>query len=327
MDRRTFISCATCGLLVPTLGASAPVEGKVYRIGVLTLTNFGTATLGSVLAKALAARGYIVGRNITLEERSAEGRPDRLAPLAAELVNLRVDAIVAGPADAIRAVHEATTTIPIVMAFSGDDPVKNGFVASLARPGGNVTGITAQARDLAPKSMELLREAVPGLKRIAVLTNPSRAEHAEFVRMIDTERTQDVTLFAVSARGADGYAAAFAEATGERAEGMVILGDVTFTRDSAQLAQLALTRRLPAIYLFREFAVAGGLLSYGPDHLEILDLAAQYIDKILNGANPAELPVRRPTKFNLAINLKTAKTLDLKIPHFLAQLADELIDS
>ena len=307
------------------LAAEAQQAAKVYRIGVLSLTTFENTTLAAVMMKGLSRRGYVVGRNIVFEEKFADGKVDRLPALAAELVRLKVDIIVAGPAVAIRAAHDATTTIPIVMAFSGEDPVKSGFVNSLARPGGNVTGVTAVARDLAPKTIELLRDAVPGVTRVAILTHPSRPEHAEYVRLIQAVRPQGMQLQVLEAGGPDQYDAAFAAMTKQRAEGLVILGDVMFTRDSGRLAELALLHELPSVYLYKAFVLAGGLMAYGPDLWQLLDLATQYIDKILKGANPGELPIQQPTTFKLALNIKTAKALGLTIPQSLLLRADEVI--
>ena len=325
MDRRTFVCSASGALLVTAFPAVAQHSAKVYRIGVLSLTEFKKMTLGKALIETLATRGYVLGQNIVIEERIAEGKVERLPVLAAELVQLKVDLIVAGPAVAIRAAHNATTKIPIVMAFSGDDPVKSGFVASLARPGGNVTGVTAQARDLAPKCMELLRDAVPGITRVAVLTNSLRPEHVEYVKMMQAGRPHGLQLQPVEAGGPDQYQSAFAAMTKEHADAVIILGDVMFTRDSGRLAELAVAHRLPSIYIFEEFVLAGGLLAYGPDEQQLLDLASQYIEKILKGANPAELPVAQPTKFHLAINKKTARALGLTIPHPLLLRATEVI--
>ena len=325
MDRRKFI-CTLVGGIAAGPQAAFAQPAKLYRIGFLSLTAFGDATLAGVLLAELRTRGYVVGRNIAFEERVADSKADRLAALAAELVRLDVDMIVAGPAVAIRAAHDATTTIPIVMAFSADDPVKSGFVASLARPGGNVTGVTALARDLAPKWTELLREAVPGMTRLAVMTNPARPEHAEYVRMMTAARPVGLQLQTFEAQGPGQYESAFAAMTNERAVGVVILGDVMFTRDSRQLAALALSHRLPSIYLFRAFTLAGGLMTYGPDEAQLLSLAGEFIDKILQGANPAELPVQQPTMFKLALNMKTANALHLAIPQSLRLRAQEVVE-
>ena len=312
--------------IVVPLAAEAQQARRVYKIGVLSLTKFDGTTLAKVMAEGLGRRGYVVGRDIVIEDKSADGQANRLPALASELVGLKVDLIVAGAAVAIRAAHDATTTIPIVMAFSGEDPVKSGFVASLGRPGGNVTGVTAVARDLAPKTLELLRDAVPGLTRVAVLTNPARPEHAEYLRIVQAVRPQSVQLQVLEAAGPDQYDAAFAAMTQQRAEGLIIFGDVMFTRDSKRLAELARLHGLPSVYLHKAFVVAGGLMAYGPDLRQLLDLATEYIDQILKGANPGSLPVQQPTTFKLAINIKTAKALGLSIPQSLRLRVDEVIE-
>ena len=307
------------------LAAATPQAAKVYRIGVLSFTTFDNTTLAAVMTEGLARLGYVDGQNLVVEDRFADGKADRLPALAAELVRLKVDVIVAGNTFAIRAARDATTTIPIVMAFSGDDPVKSGFVTSLARPGGNVTGVTAVARDLAPKLVELLRDAVPGITRVAVLTNPGRPEHAEYVRILQASTPRRIELQVLGARSPDQYDAAFAAMTKERAEGLVILGDIMFTRDSERLAALALSHKLPSVYLYKPFFVARGLMAYGPDVRETVELALPYVDRILKGAKPGDLPVQQPTTFKLYVNTKTAKALGLTIPPSLLQRAEDKI--
>ncbi len=307
------------------LAAKAQQARRAYKIGVLSLASFEGTTLAKVVTEGLGRRGYVVGQNIGIEDRFADGRVDRLPALAAELVSLKVDVIVAGAAVAIRAAHDATTTIPIVMAFSGEDPVRSGFVASLGRPGGNITGVTAIARDLTPKTLELLRDAVPGLTRVAVLTNPARPEHVEYMRIVQAVRPKGMQLQLLEAARPDQYEAAFAAMTRQHAEGLVIFGDVMYTRDSKRLAELARLHALPSVYLHKAFVVAGGLMSYGPDLRQLLDLATEYIDKILKGANPGALPVQQPKTFKLAINLQTAKAIGLKIPQSLLLRADQVV--
>jgi len=325
--RKTVLALGVLGVWSITVphAAKARQAGRVYKIGVLSLTAFDGTTLARVVTEGLGRRGYVVGRNIVIEDKFADGKVDRLPALAAELVDFKVDLIVAGAAVAIRAAHNATRTIPIVMAFSGEDPVKSGFVASLGRPGGNVTGVTAVARDLAPKTLELLRDAVPGLTRVAVLTNPARPEHAEYMRGVQAVSPQGMQLQVFEAAGPDQYDAAFAAMTQQRADGLVIFGDVMFTRDSERLAELARLHALPSVYLHKAFVVSGGLMTYGPDLRQLLDLATEYVDKILKGADPGALPVQQPTTFKLAINIKTAKALGLTIPQSLLLRADEVI--
>ena len=326
MNRRAFLGVMTASALAAPAATGAQPAKQTYRVGVLSNTKFNNTTLGAVIAEDLGKRGYVTGRNLVIDERLADSKIDQLPRLAAELVSLHVDVIAAGPTEAIQAARDATTTIPIVMAYSGDDPVTRGYVASLARPGGNVTGVTALARDLAPKMMEVLRDTVPGITRIAVLANPSRPEHTAYLEIMRATPPPGVQVHAVEARGPDQYAAAFAAMTREHARGLVILGDVTFTRDSGQIAELAAQHRLPAVSLYRVFATAGGLLAYGPDQGRLLDLAADYVDRILKGAKPADLPVQQPTVLRLVVNLKTAKTLGLTIPPSLLLRADETIE-
>ena len=317
MDRRTLLGWVALGFMAMPRAAEAQQATRVFRIGVLSLATVDKNTLAALMIEGLNKRGYAVGRDIAVEERIADGRVDRLPALAAELVRLKVDLIFAGHTSAIRAARDATRSIPIVMAFSGDDPVQNGFVASLARPGGNVTGVTTIVRDLVPKMIELLRDTMPGLSQVAVLTNPSRPEHGEYVRIARATLPRGMQLHVVEAAQLDQYDAAFATMTKLHAEALLILGDVVFTRDSARLAELALSHRLPSVYLYKPFVAAGGLMAYGPDLYQTLDLATQYVDKIIKGADPANLPVQQPTIFKLAINLKAAKALGLTIPQSL----------
>ena len=325
MPRRTVFALVlilSVWSMALSLAAEAQQAARVYRIGILSLTSFEDTTLAAVTTEGLGRLGYVVGRNLVVEDKFADGKVERLPALAAELVRLKVDVIVAGHTSAIRAARDATTTIPIVMSFIGDDPVKSGFVTSLARPGGNITGVTAVARDLAPKTLDLLRDAVPGLTRLAVLTNPARPEHTEYVRILQAVRPQRIELQVLEVRNPDQYDAAFAAMTKQRAEGLVILGDIMFTRDSKRLADLALLHKLPSVYLWKVFPREGGLMAYGPDLRQLLDLGTEYVDKILKGAKPGDLPVQQPTSFKLAINTTTAKALGLTIPQSVLQRAD-----
>ena len=326
--RRTFISLLTGGLPFLALRSFAQPVGRIVRVGYLSLLSPDPTSSGGEffrgIREELAKRGYVVGRNIVFEERYALGQADKLPALAADLAESNVDVIVAGPTTAIRAAHVATTKIPIVMAFSGDDPVKSGFVKSLARPGTNVTGVTAQVRDIAPKWVELLRNVVGSIERVAVLTNPAQPEHASYLSVMQETLPAGMRLQIAEVRQRQ-YEEAFAGMRKEHTQGLVILGNVLFTQDSGQLADLALSYRLPSVYLFKAFPDAGGLMSYGPSHHEIFDLAAEYIDRILKGSRPGELPVRQPTKFELVINAKTAKTLGITIPQPLLLLANEVI--
>ena len=327
MDRRTLIGTLVGCILALPLLVNAQPAGRIYRIGYLhPATSQDPGGAFSAFKQALAGLGYSVDRNVKFEARFADGKLERLPSLAAELVALRVDVLVAVSPSAIRAARDATATIPIVMAFSGDDPVKSGFVASLARPGGNITGMTSLTSELAPKWIELLRDAIPGIRRIAVLRSAVRPDHMEQVDVMQAAaRPRGVRLQVVEVRDREEYGAAFEDMTRQHAEAVVILSGPEFAQNLVQLAELAATHRLPSLWQYRDFVVAGGLLSYGPNIPDLSARAAVFVDKILKGANPGELPVQQPTKFELAINLKTAQTLGLIIPQSLLLRADEVI--
>ena len=264
-----------------------------------------------------------------IEYRSAEGRLERLPALAAELVSLKVDVIVARATVAALAAKQATRTIPIVFP-TVSDPVATGLVTSFARPGENVTGLSFFTPELVGKSMELLKEAVPGVSRIAVLWQPPAfAEHQGKALLKAAEvaaRTLGVRLQVVEARGPDDFERAFSEMTGAGADALVVLTSATFAQARRRLVDLTAKSRLPAMYPLREYVDAGGLMSYGPNVLDQFRRAAIYVDKILKGAKPGDLPIEQPTKFDLVINLKTAKALGLTIPPSLLQRADQVIE-
>ncbi len=327
MDRRTLIGTLLgCVLALPLVVNGKPAR-KTYRIGYLNpATSQDPGGAFSALKQALAGLGYLAGRNVKFEARFAGGSLERLPSLAAELVTLKVDVLVAVSPSAIRAARDATATIPIVMAFSGDDPVKSGFIASLARPGGNITGMTSLTSELAPKWVELFQDAMPGIERIAVLRSPLRPDHTEQVEVMQAAaRPHGVRLQVVEARDLEQYGPAFEDMTRQRAEAVIILSGPEFAQNLVQLAKLAAVHRLPSLWQFRDFVVAGGLLSYGPNIPDLSAGAAVFVDKILKGTNPGELPVQQPTKFELAINLKTAQRLGLSIPQSLLLRADEVI--
>jgi putative tryptophan/tyrosine transport system substrate-binding protein len=327
VSRRAFVTIVAGGCVLVQRTVRAQQAGKVYRIGYLhPATSQDPGGAFAALKQALAGLGYLVDRNLKFEERFAGGKLERLPSLAAELVALRVDIIVAVSPSAIRAARDATATVPIVMAFSGDDPVKGGFVASLARPGGNITGMTSLTSELAAKWIELLQDAMPGIKRIAVLRSPVRPDHTEQVDVMEAAaRSSGVRLEVVEARDLEQYGTAFEDMTHKRAEAVIVLSGPEFAQNLARLADLAAMHRLPSLWQYRDFVVAGGLLSYGPNIPDLSARAAVFVDKILRGANPGELPVQQPTKFELAINLKTARALGLTIPQSLLLRADEVI--
>ena len=270
--------------------------------------------------------GYVEGQSIEFRESFADGQQERMALLAGELVREHVDVIVPASPPAIRAAKEATKTIPIVMV-TGDDPVRSGFVSSLARPGGNITGVTFLRVDLFAKNMELLRQLLPSLRRVAFLWDPTMPSvNEDLVRVESAARVLGVRLQVVAARGAKDYEGAFAAMAREHADAVVVAATPTFIQDRSQLVRLAAAHHLPAAYGFKEDAEAGGLLSYGPRQTDAIRLAATYVDKTLKGAKPADLPVEQPTKFELVINLKTAKALGLTIPPSLLLRADQVIE-
>lgn len=312
MTRRSFFVAMGCAFV--TWPSAAHLQGRPYRIGYLHPNDSRDAAYPAFM-RALKDRGYLVDRNAIVEERFAHDSPERLPALAEDLVAERVDVIVAVSPAAIRAARAATRTIPIVMAFSGEDPVKSGFAESLARPGGNTTGLTAMSLDIAPKKLEVLRDMVPGLVSVAVLRSRVIAEHTAQVNVLQTAaQGYGMRLHVEEVGGAEQYAAAFARIAGAGNQALVVLSGPEFTHNRHLLVSLAAQYRLPSIYSFAEIVEAGGLASYGPGHTDLSAQAVDYVDKILHGADPAELPIQQPTRFQLAINMKTAKALGLTIP-------------
>jgi putative ABC transport system substrate-binding protein len=268
--------------------------------------------------------GYVEGSNITIERRSAEGRPERLQALAADLVQLHVDVIVTATTAATQAAQRATTTIPIVFALA-DEPVELGLIASVAKPGGNITGLTGLMAELTAKRLELLKELSPRVKRVAVLWGPYPFSAPVLKEVESAGRTLGLTLHEIEVREPTELDSAFARMTAWRAEALLVLPHPMFVAQRTHLAELAAKHRLPSTYHLKEFVEVGGLMSYAPDMADMSRRAAGYVDKILKGAKPGELPVEQPTKFELAINLKTAKALGLKVPQSLLLQADKLI--
>jgi putative ABC transport system substrate-binding protein len=310
--------------LATPLATEALQATKVHRIGLL---RSGSPTSDSHLLEAfrqgLRALGYVEGQNLVIEARYAEGSEERYHDLAAELVRLQVDVIVAGGGSAIRAAQHATHTIPIVMAGTGD-AVASGFVASLAHPGGNITGLSDLGAELPGKRLEFLKELVPQRARIAVLGNPASPQmHTLTV----AARALGIQLHVVELRRADELATAFAAMSQEHTDALLVIDDgQLLNRQRARVvADLAAQHRLPAMYSWREYVDAGLLMSYGPSQRDMQRRVATYVDKILKGAKPADLPVEQPTKFELIINLKTAQALDLTIPPSILLQADEVI--
>jgi ABC-type uncharacterized transport system substrate-binding protein len=316
-------------LLAVAVITEAQQPKKVFRIGYLSNTDAATdASRAERIRLALRELGYIEGQNIAIEYRYSEGKRDRAPELAAELVRLKVDIIVvAGGETWIRAAKNATKTIPIVMVGLGIDPVKSGLVKSLARPGGNVTGITALGRELGGKRLELLKEAVPKLSRVAVLYDPANPGTVQEVKEIlpIAARALKLTILPSEARAADDFEKAFAAMSKERPDGLVVTGGTVMRPNQKRIAGFALKSRLPSVSSTEEFVDAGGLMSYAADDADNYRRVAIYVDKILKGAKPADLPVEQPTKFELVINLKTAKQIGLTIPQSLLYRADKVV--
>src|SRR6266540_1489646 len=325
-SRRKLLVALSAGALAAPLACFAQQQrSKVARIGVLESTS-SSANQREALIAGLRELGYVEGKNMIIEDRWAEGNYERLPGLAAELVQMKVDVIVAGSTPAIQAAQRATSTIPIVMVRVGD-PVGSGFVASLARPGGNITGLSNINVDLSSKRLELLRDAVPKLSRVTVLVNPANPIHSDSLKRVQaTEKTNSVKISPVEASTASQIEAAFAAMTRERAGAVIVLPDPFFSSQARRIAGLAAQHRLPTMFWTRGPVESGGLMSYGQNNAEHYYRAATYIDKILKGAKPGDLPVEQPTKIELVINLKTAKAIGLTIPQQLILQADQVIE-
>jgi putative ABC transport system substrate-binding protein len=322
------ITLLLVGLFSP-VAAEAQQAAKVARIGWLTFNLAVNPHLPEAFRQGLRDLGYVEGRNLVIEHRSAEGEPERLPALAAELVALKVDVIVAPSTLAALAAKQATRTVPIVFAGVAD-PATSGLVISLARPGGNVTGLSILAPELVGKRLEQLKQAVPGVSRVAVLWQPGGgAERTEKDMLKGAEvagRALGVRVQFVEARGPEDFDRAFSDMTRARAGALTVLGSTMFFNEQRRLVDLAAKNRLPAVYGLREYVDAGGLMAYGPNVADLYRRAATYVDKILKGAKPADLPVEQPTKFELVINLKTAKALGLTIPPSVLGRADHVVE-
>jgi putative ABC transport system substrate-binding protein len=330
MNRRAFVAGGVALLAAPR-GGEAQQAAKVARLGYL-----GTGSLESpeiqanlnAFRQGLSDLGYVEGPGIHIEYRTADGKLEQLAALATELVRLKVDIIVAAATPAARAAQQATTTIPVVAVAMGD-PVRDGLVASLARPGANITGSTFLGPELVPKRLEILKEAIPKISRAAALWHPGAFSERTTQDMLkETERVAralGVHLQLVEARRADEFDRAFTAMTNARADALVTFPSPMLYSERRRLVGLAAKHRLPSMFNAREFVELGGLMAYGASIADLNRRAAIYIDKILKGAKPADLPVEQPTKFELVINLKTAKALGLTIPQSLLLRADEVI--
>jgi ABC-type uncharacterized transport system substrate-binding protein len=327
MDRRAFLA-GSASLLAAPLVIEAQQTAKVYRIGVLELVGVASNAANlSAFRQGLAELGCVEGQNFVIEYRSADGRPERFSDLATELVRLKVDVIVTRGTPATLAAKQATQTIPIVMTSSGD-PVLEGIVASLARPGGNLTGLHIMAPpELGGKRLQLLKEAVPGLSRIGILWNPGDFHAPLIVR--DTEgaaRAMGVQLESLAMQRFEPFEQVFETALFGQVDALIAVEDHFTFSYRTRIVDFAAMSRLPAIYGLREFVDAGGLMSYGTDRRDLYRRCATYVHRILTGASPADLPVEGPIKFELAINLKTAKALGLAIPQSVLARADPVIE-
>jgi len=327
MNRRAFLSAVMGGVFATPRAAGAQQLSKVPRIGLLgTDSPAGAANRLEDFRQGLRDLGYVEGQNIAIEYRWAEGRVERVPDLAAQLVGLKVDVIVATSSPMALAAKKATRTIPIVFVTAAD-PVASGLVAGIARPGGNVTGVSLLAPEIVARQLQLLKEAVPTVSRVAVLSNPGNSYTTLLVKEIEAAaRSLGVRVEIVEVRGVDAFDSAFSAVTKARPGALFVLFDPMFFAHRKRIAEIANKNRLPAMYPHKEYAEAGGLIAYGVDLRDNFRRAATYVDKILKGAKPADLPVEQPAKFELVINLKTAKALGLTIPPSLLQRADQVIE-
>lgn len=316
----------TFGLLLSLGSATAQQAGKVHRVGYLQIAPREVqGHLIDAFEQGLNERGYVVGRDVLIEYRFADGKPERLEALADDLVRLKVDVIVTGVNPNTRAAQRATKTIPIVMAISYF-PVESGLVQSLGRPGGNITGLVADAGEEGAKRLQILREVTPKLTRVAVLSEPGLGydEHL-FTRLGEAARGLGVVVVPLQIRGAEDVQRAFGEIERAKVDGLMVLGGSVPLANRGRIISLSAKAKLPAIWVDRQTVQDGALLSYGADRVDLFRRAAGYVDRILKGAKPADLPIEQPTKYLLAVNLKTAKAQGITIPQTLLLLADHVV--
>jgi ABC-type uncharacterized transport system substrate-binding protein len=329
MKRREFITLlggAAAASIYWPVPLNAQQTGKTYRIGFLWdgPTVFPDAI--EAFRRALRDLGYVEGRNIAIEYRWADGKPERMRELAEELVLLKVDVIVAPSSIYTDAAKQATSTIPIVF-MSHADPLGSDHVTSLSRPGGNITGLSLMMTETNVKSLELLKEAIPGLSRIAVIFDPATPSHGPGLKAVEVAGLSlALRVQPVPVRSSTEYESAFSAISRERADAVLVLSTPLFIAEARRLAELAIKHKLPSIFGPKQHVEAGGLMSYSPDRSDLWRRGAIYVDKILRGVDPADLPVEQPTKFELVINLKTAKALGLDVPPSLLARADEVIE-
>jgi putative tryptophan/tyrosine transport system substrate-binding protein len=327
VNRRAFVTGLRAVLAAP-LAVQAQQAGKVYRVGVLTnkASDPAETRLWQAFRSGLRERGWIEGQSILIEFRATEGDTARLPELATDLVRLKMDLIVARASIFVQPAKDATSSIPIVF-LSHADPVGTGHVASLAKPGGNITGLAVLMTDLAPKGVELLISAVPVAKRIAVLWNPDTPSHTPALKAVEEAgRALRVQVQPVGARTAAALEGAFAAIARARAQAVMVLGAAMFLAERQRVAHLAIKHRLPTMSSLKDAVEAGGLMSYSPNWDDLYRRGADYVDKILKGSKPADLPVQQATEFELAVNMKTAKALGVTIPPLLLLRADKLIE-
>jgi len=325
ISRRTFLAVTSGVVLVAPIAADAQPVGKVYRIGYLSLAP-GPSARSEALQQGLRDLGYVEGQNITIEYRWGAGDLDRSRMAAIELVRSKVDVIVTGGPQTTQAAKEATTAVPIVMAVDYD-PVGAGFVTSLARPGGNITGLSAINPQLAGKRLALLKEAIPRLTRLAVFSNPAEPNSASYLRETrEAARALNIQVQSLELRSLRDLESAVQAAKREHANAVAVLTDPITLYHRTELAGLAAKHHLPAIYSERLFVEAGGLMSYGANDRELHRRAATFVDKILRGAKPGDLPVEQPTRYEFVINMKAAKALGLTIPPALMARADQVVN-
>jgi ABC-type uncharacterized transport system substrate-binding protein len=328
VDRRCFLVTSLAGALAAPFASEAQQPGKVYRIGILgeKASDPSEVCLWQGFREELGKRGWIEGRNILIESRWAEGNAARLPELAADLVRLRMDVIVTRGSIFVQAAKTATSSIPIVFTMHAD-PIRTGHVASLARPGGNLTGLTIVMTDLDVKGLEMLVAVIPKIERIAFLGHPDVPSYAPALKALEEAARQlGLQLQTVVARTAADLGKAFSTMARAQAQAVVVFGYAAYMVARQHVAELAMRHRLATFFTYRDHVEAGGLMSYAPDFGDLVRRSAIYVDKILRGAKPADLPVEQATKFELVINLKTAKALGLTIPPSLLARADQVIE-
>jgi ABC-type uncharacterized transport system substrate-binding protein len=326
MKRREFIKLLGGSAAVCSLAAHAQQTGKIYRVGFLWDGPDVFPDALEAFLKGLRELGYVEGQNIAIEYRWAEGKPERMRELAEELVRLKVDVIMAPSSIYTAAAKRATSTIPIIF-MSHADPLATGHVASLAQPGGNATGHSLMMTETNVKGLELLKGAIPGLSRVAVIFDPATPSHGPGLKAVEEAGPAlGLRIRPVAVRSAAEYDEAFSAIVRERADAVLVLSTPLFIAGAKRLAELAIMHKIPSLFGPKQHVQAGGLMSYSPDRADLWRRCAIYVDKILKGAKPADLPVQRPTKFDLVINLKTAKAIGLAVaPSFILR-ADEVIE-